>query len=382
MSKLLAWTDTNRDGKMQFTEFWSWIGGHGEGGNNPVKEELMAYAIEEDRLRWEREQQAKSQREAAEAARLQRGEDQERKEAEREAGDRISKKEFVDAHVDVGINKHMASNMFAQGDEDRDGEIDRQERGWMAAENATTGAQVKGLFKESAQSGPGGDEAIMDGIINTFTAWDKDGDGTVSNQELIRVIRTLNPRLGQKTAESMIKQADVNGDGFIDIREFVGWISGVNPKKKKAKEIHEAKMACAAHKKRASEAKEYGLQGDFEEFLHRSFPSFAEAKRIPMLCGTLNKVPAEGQSCPRLCTSCHNRHGWLCHGCGFVSFSDECVNDCGFGPFGWTCLQGACKKKCGCKKKPAIWQRRGFLQDLEVLSKDVKTILQPPTATE
>lgn len=373
VEKLLAGTDSNGDGELQFTEFWSWIAGHGAGSQFSLKGQLLEHAIVEDKVQWERAKVAEAKRDQARAEQAGREEVQRQKDAEREAGNRIGMKEFVDARVEVGINRHVASTMFAKGDEDHDGEIGRDELGWLIADQATTVGQIKGLFKQSCDSA-GEEDAVMVQIVNTFSAWDKDGDGTISTDELIRVIQTLNPKLTQKTAESMIKQADTNGDGEIDIREFVGWMSGVNPKKKKAKEIREAKMAMAAHMKRSAEARDLGVQGDFEEFLHRSYPSVAASKKIHTVCGTLNKGPGAH----RLCVSCKNRHGWLCHGCGFVSYEEECVNECGFGTYGWTCLQGDCKKKCGCKKKREIWQRRGFVQDLDTLSHDVKRLLASP----
>lgn len=375
VEKLLLGIDSNGDGELQFTEFWAWIAGHGTSNESSMKASLLTHAIAEDKVRFEQGQEAAADRASAEEQRAQQEAVQKRKDAEWEAGERIGRKEFVEARVDVGLSKHVASTMFAKADEDKDGQIDRQELGWLATEQATTVGQIKGIFKESHEvAGNGSDDGVMQEIVNTFSAWDKDGDGTVSTEELIRVIRALNPKLGQITAEAMVKQADTNGDGFIDVREFVGWISGVNPKKKKAKEIREAKMARATHIKRSSEAKDLGVQGDLEEFLHRSYPSVAQRKKIHTVCGTLNKGPGAKQ----LCVSCKNRHAWLCHGCGFVSYYDECVNECSFGTVGWTCLQGECKKKCGCKKKPDWWQRKGFLQDLDALSHDVKRLLEPP----
>jgi len=374
VDKLLLGIDTSGDGELQFTEFWAWIAGHGgtPGVGDEMKAKLIEDAIAKDREKFEAYQAAQEAKAAKAQDKAQRDATAEDKQRQRDAGERVGRKEFVDERVAIGLSKGTAMNQYNKADDDKDGEIDRQELGWLATEQAGTVNQVKGIFKQSHEAN-NSEAAIMQDIIGTFNMWDTDGSGTVSAAELIRIIQVLNPKLGSKTAEAMIKQADTNGDGEIDVREFVSWISGVNPKKKKAKEIREAKMSMATHMARSAEAKEAGLTAELEELLHNSWQENATRKKIFVSCGTKNL------NTNRLCVTCKNRHGWLCHGCGFVSYLDECVNECApVGTYGWTCLQGDCKKKCGCKKKPAIWQQKGFLQNLDALSKDVKRLLEKP----
>jgi len=374
VDKLLLGVDTSGDGELQFTEFWAWIAGHGDsaGVGDEMKAKLLEDAIAKDKEKFEAYQAAQEAKAAKAQDKAQRDATAEDKQRQRDAGERVGRKEFVDERVAIGLSKGTAMNQYNKADDDKDGEIDRQELGWLATEQAGTVNQVKGIFKQSHESN-NSEDAIMQDIISTFNMWDSDGSGTVSAEELIRIIQVLNPKLGLKTAEAMIKQADTNGDGEIDVREFVSWISGVNPKKKKAKEIREAKMSMATHMARSAEAKEAGLTAELEELLHNSWQENATRKKIAVTCGTKNL------NTNRLCVTCKNRHAWLCHGCGFVSYYDDCVNECAaVGTYGWTCLQGDCKKKCGCKKKPAIWQQKGFVQNLDALSKDVKRLLGKP----
>ena len=58
-------------------------------------------------------------------------------------------------------------------------------------------------------------------LIEAFKNFDKDGSGNISAQELRHVMTTLGEKLTEEEADEMIREADTNGDGYIDYVEFV-----------------------------------------------------------------------------------------------------------------------------------------------------------------
>jgi calmodulin len=58
-------------------------------------------------------------------------------------------------------------------------------------------------------------------LIEAFKIFDSDGSGTISADELRTVMMTLGEKLSREEAEAMIKEADVDGDGNINYKEFV-----------------------------------------------------------------------------------------------------------------------------------------------------------------
>ncbi|EOA18840.1 hypothetical protein CARUB_v10007462mg [Capsella rubella] len=61
----------------------------------------------------------------------------------------------------------------------------------------------------------------MDDIRKVFQRFDKNGDGKISVDELKEVIRALSPSASPEETVTMMKQFDLDGNGFIDLDEFV-----------------------------------------------------------------------------------------------------------------------------------------------------------------
>lgn len=55
---------------------------------------------------------------------------------------------------------------------------------------------------------------------DAFKVFDKDGDGFISATELQHVMKSFGEDLTKDEAEEMVKQADIDGDGQIDYKEF------------------------------------------------------------------------------------------------------------------------------------------------------------------
>mmetsp|Transcript_35809 Transcript_35809/g.64992 ORF Transcript_35809/g.64992 Transcript_35809/m.64992 type:complete len:438 (-) Transcript_35809:466-1779(-) len=376
LEKLLDTFDQNGDGELNLTEFWSWVT---HSLSKDFRPQLLDKAIEKDkaegatqeaRLAEWREKKAKQDaKENVIAQKL----------AEREAGKRMSREAFIKEKMDAGFTKEVAQELYQKADDDNDGDVDAQELGWLVGDNLATLDQVKGVYRKGI-AGEDGAVTVADlgegshaSLIETFMKWDEDGDGTVTPEELEKILRKVNPKFTAVSVEKMMKEIDANGDGFIDIHEFVDWLSGQNLKKKKmkkkAKEEQDSKLSLALHRKRSEEAKEMKLQAAFEEVLHLELERFCKSKKLKVLCGTLNAAGSQ------TCSKCGLHQTWICHGCGWVNGEDSCMNGCSSSSFGWSCIGDS--KKCGfAKKKPDFWQRAGFAGDMDKLALDVDKMIE------
>lgn len=64
-----------------------------------------------------------------------------------------------------------------------------------------------------------GDEAPL---LSLFTLFDRNGDHRISRNELKIVLDAVDPGPSNEEAvEKMIKEADLNKDGYIDLQEFI-----------------------------------------------------------------------------------------------------------------------------------------------------------------
>jgi len=259
----------------------------------------------------------------------------------------------------LGMQQDAIRDLFRSADDDGNGELDFDEMGVMAANRLATVGQIKGLVRRNIAGPDVKDPQDVMRMVDIFTKWDVDGSGTISSSELAQVLTTLNPELTEVTVMQMLKEADRDDNGEVNILEFVQWLNG-NPQKKKQQEEQEAKVLSALHQHRLNEAVSMGRRREFERMQCTQLTQWCSRTRVPVLCNTFNP----NSHWVKRCGSCKGRHGWLCHGCGFVSFSTECVHGCALGDFAWTCLVGTCRgKKCGCRKKPEVWQRHGFAMD-------------------
>jgi calmodulin len=58
-------------------------------------------------------------------------------------------------------------------------------------------------------------------LIEAFKVFDRDGNGVISAHELRFVMTTAGEQLTDDEIEEMIREADIDGDGYIDYEEFV-----------------------------------------------------------------------------------------------------------------------------------------------------------------
>lgn len=65
-------------------------------------------------------------------------------------------------------------------------------------------------------------------IVDAFERLDENGDGTITRDELTKVMTRLfgesGRSIGQERIEALMSAVDVNGDGEIDYKEFAAWV--------------------------------------------------------------------------------------------------------------------------------------------------------------
>eukprot|EP00290_Baffinella_frigidus_P011411 CAMPEP_0180165614 /NCGR_PEP_ID=MMETSP0986-20121125/31081_1 /TAXON_ID=697907 /ORGANISM="non described non described, Strain CCMP2293" /LENGTH=167 /DNA_ID=CAMNT_0022116637 /DNA_START=17 /DNA_END=521 /DNA_ORIENTATION=- len=90
----------------------------------------------------------------------------------------------------------------------------RARRGWQKKSSKADFVRLRWQGTEDE------DQDTEDDIIEAFRVFDKDGNGTISAAELRHVMTNLGEKLTDEEVDEMIREADVNGDGIIDYKEF------------------------------------------------------------------------------------------------------------------------------------------------------------------
>lgn len=105
---------------------------------------------------------------------------------------------------DRAIGDTEAVNAFKVMDTDGDGFIDFKEfmKMFIGGDNG------EGRVKETE-------------IKNAFQVFDMNGDGKISAEELCQVLKRLGESCSLSACKKMVKGVDGDGDGFIDLNEFM-----------------------------------------------------------------------------------------------------------------------------------------------------------------
>ncbi|KAL8247022.1 hypothetical protein R6Q59_008238 [Mikania micrantha] len=116
---------------------------------------------------------------------------------------KISKEEYASAAGLLGgkTGRSEVAKAFQAIDTDGDGFVDFDE------------------FMEAHKS----DAGVMRGDIKSaFKVFDLDGNGKISAEELAQVLRQLGEKCSLEACRKMVRGADTDGDGMIDVEEFMG----------------------------------------------------------------------------------------------------------------------------------------------------------------
>lgn len=68
-----------------------------------------------------------------------------------------------------------------------------------------------------------------DHMREAFKAWDADNSGSIEKYEIRRVLKALDPDFSDRELDHLMRVIDSNGNGKVEIEEFVNWISQPDP---------------------------------------------------------------------------------------------------------------------------------------------------------
>ena len=113
------------------------------------------------------------------------------------------------AHVMRSLNHEasdsQAEELFAEVDVGRNGKIGLEEF-------------VTLMNKRNKETDP------EEEVINAFKVFDREGNGTISSIDLKYLMTTLGDKITEEEIDEMLRDADIDGDGYINYEEFVRMI--------------------------------------------------------------------------------------------------------------------------------------------------------------
>jgi calmodulin len=139
---------------------------------------------------------------------------------------------------DITIKMKEYRDAFDMYDKDRDGYITGKEitNVMKRLYQDATEADINGLVQSIDRDGNGkidfqefvlmmckqGPESeAEEEVINAFRVFDNDNDGVISASELRHYMTSLGDKLTDEEVDHMIREADVDGNGYINYEEFV-----------------------------------------------------------------------------------------------------------------------------------------------------------------
>ncbi len=126
-------------------------------------------------------------------------------------------------------------------DKDKDGFITIKELGEIMKNlgQSPTDAELQDMINEVDIDGNGNidfkeflglmarkmrDTDTEEELIEAFKVFDRDSNGLISSQELKHVMTSLGEKITDEEVDEMIREADIDGDGYINYEEFVRMI--------------------------------------------------------------------------------------------------------------------------------------------------------------
>uniref|UniRef100_A0A7N0TBG9 EF-hand domain-containing protein n=1 Tax=Kalanchoe fedtschenkoi TaxID=63787 RepID=A0A7N0TBG9_KALFE len=91
---------------------------------------------------------------------------------------------------------------------------------WSASSKNVNVTQESESESEPEQELPAAPAETGDEMRKIFAAFDKDGDGYITREELRAAMEGAGVAVGEREVAEMVEKMDGNGDGVIDLREF------------------------------------------------------------------------------------------------------------------------------------------------------------------
>lgn len=151
-------------------------------------------------------------------------------------------------NTDVEMNQDKITEFkeaFEIFDKDRDGYITTKELGDIMKNlgQSPSEAELQDMINEVDIDGNGTidfkeflglmarkmrDSDTEEELIEAFKVFDRDGNGLIGPDELLHVMTSLGETVTIDEVEEMVKEADFDGDGYINYEEFVRMILNRN----------------------------------------------------------------------------------------------------------------------------------------------------------
>ncbi|XP_078444181.1 putative calcium-binding protein CML18 [Wolffia australiana] len=128
----------------------------------------------------------------------------------------------------------------------------------------------------------------MAGVEEVFKKFDANGDGKISSSELADVVRALSGTEAASEGEirRMMEEMDADGDGFVDLKEFVAFHGGVA-----------GGTAVGSEKELEDAFRIYDLNGDgliSPKELHKVLKSLGDSCSLRDCSRMISSVDADG----------------------------------------------------------------------------------------
>ncbi|XP_059623871.1 calmodulin-like protein 30 [Cornus florida] len=137
-------------------------------------------------------------------------------------------------------NVEEMKGVFNKFDINKDGKISREEYklALRALGRGNEGSEVSKVFEAIDTDGDGfidfkefmevhnrGGGVKTSDIQRAFRVFDLDGNGKISAEELLEVMRKLGERCSLEACRKMVRGVDTDGDGLIDMDEFMSMMT-------------------------------------------------------------------------------------------------------------------------------------------------------------
>ncbi|XP_054280754.1 calmodulin-beta-like isoform X2 [Macrosteles quadrilineatus] len=99
--------------------------------------------------------------------------------------------------------------------------------------------------KDFVSNKPNISKTQMNEFREAFRLFDKDGDGSITQEELGRVMRSLGQFAREEELQQMLHEVDIDGDGYFSFEEFVEIVSNMGATAEKTADQEEKELRDA-----------------------------------------------------------------------------------------------------------------------------------------